>query len=232
VGGTLLGWDQYVTRWARLHGGVDPRDGTGFVRGWLRLTYRLGRLLARCRVPPAALTALGLVLCLLVPVVAAKHGTWPLAAAGLVLLAAVADSVDGAVAMIASKVTRLGYLYDSVADRVGEAAWLATFWLLGVPAWLVVLGGAVTWLHEYVRARATAAGMTEIGVATIAERPTRVIVVVVGLVLAGGAGVIGKDLAAGTLTIAAATWLVLAVIGIVQLLAAVQLLLARRRPPE
>ena len=54
------------------------------------------------------------------------------------LLAAVADSVDGAVAVVTGRTTRLGYVYDSVADRLGEVAWLLAFWLVGAPGGLVV----------------------------------------------------------------------------------------------
>ena len=57
----LLTWDQYATRWSGLHGGVDPRDGSPMMRGWLRLAYRTGRVLARLGVRPATVTAIGLV---------------------------------------------------------------------------------------------------------------------------------------------------------------------------
>ncbi len=212
-------WDQYATRWSGLHGGVDPRRASLPVRWWLRTAYQLGRLLARFRVPPAAVTVAGGVLSLLVPVAAV--GGRPETAAALVLLASVADATDGAVAIIADRVTRLGYLYDSVADRLGEAAWLVALWLLGGPFWLVVAAGAVTWLHEYVRARATAAGMADVGVVTVAERPTRVIVATLGLALAGVGAVASHVLVTGTVTLTAATWLLLGVIGLVQLITAV-----------
>ena len=216
-----LSWDQYATRWSGLHGGVDPRGGSPLVRGWLRLAYRAGRLLARLGTPPGAVTAGGLVFCALVPVAVRAGRAGPLAAAGLVLLAAVADSADGAVAMVTNRVTRLGYVYDSVADRLGEAAWLVAFWLLGAPVWLVIATGAVAWLHEYLRARATAAGMREIGAVTVAERPTRAIVVTIGLVLAGVAGFVSRDLVTGTATMTMVVWLVLGAIGLGQLAVAV-----------
>ena len=52
------------------------------------------------------------------------------------------------------------------ADRIGELGWLAAFWVAGAPGWLVVAAGAASWLHEYLRARATAGGMAEIGAVT------------------------------------------------------------------
>jgi hypothetical protein len=54
----------------------------------------------------------------------------------LVLLSAVADTVDGAVAVIAGRATRLGQVDDSLADRLGEACWLVALWLVGAPGWL------------------------------------------------------------------------------------------------
>ncbi|MEH1011567.1 CDP-alcohol phosphatidyltransferase family protein [Micromonospora sp. CPCC 206060] len=220
--GTQLKWDEYATVWARLHGGFDPRAATPVVRGWLRLAYHLGYLLGRLRVSPTAVTVAGMLICIAVPVVAPRGQDGPLLAAGIVLLAAVADSVDGAVAVVTGRTSRLGYVYDSVADRVGEAAWLAAFWLLGAPGALVVAAGALSWLHEYVRARSVSAGMREIGAVTVGERPTRVVVALVGLLLAGLTGFIRTDLAAGTITMATAVWVLLAGFGLGQLLAAVR----------
>jgi CDP-diacylglycerol--glycerol-3-phosphate 3-phosphatidyltransferase len=223
----LLTWDQYATRWSGLHGGVDPRDGSPFVRAWLRLSYGVGRLLARLGIRPATVTAAGLVLCTLVPVAVRSGRLGPVLAAVLVVLSTVADSADGAVAVITNRVTRLGYVYDSVADRLGEAAWLVALWLLGVPVWLVVTTGGLAWLHEYLRARATAAGMKEIGTVTVAERPTRAIVVTLGLLLAGLGSLATRDLAVGTATMATAIWLLLGVVGLGQFVAAMHTALTR-----
>ncbi|OLB66670.1 MAG: CDP-alcohol phosphatidyltransferase [Actinobacteria bacterium 13_2_20CM_2_72_6] len=223
-----LSWDQYATRWSGLHGGVDPRDGSPPVRGWLRLAYGVGRLLARLGVRPATVTAAGLLLCVLVPVAVRAGRLGPVLGAGLVVLSTVADSADGAVAVITNRVTRLGYVYDSVADRLGEVAWLVALWLLGVPVWLVITTGGLAWLHEYLRARATAAGMKEIGAVTVAERPTRAIVVTLGLFLAGLGGLVSRDLMVGTATMATATWLLLGAVGLTQLTAAMHAAFARR----
>ncbi|MEV6695485.1 CDP-alcohol phosphatidyltransferase family protein [Micromonospora sp. NPDC051196] len=220
--GRQLNWNEYATAWARLHGGFDPRAATPVVRGWLRLSYHLGFLLGRLRVGPTAVTAVGVLLCLCVPLFAVRSGDGPFLGALFVLLASVADSVDGAVAVATGRTTRLGYVYDSLADRIGEAAWLVAFWLVGAPGALVAAAGALSWLHEYVRARAVAAGMREIGAVTVGERPTRVCVAVVGLLLAGLTGLIQPDLAAGTITMATAVWVLLAAFGLGQLLSAVR----------
>ncbi len=223
----MLTWEQYATAWSKLHGGFDPRAASPLVRGWIRLAYAGGKLLSRLRVAPSAVTATGLLICLAVPAAAALGPLGALAAAGLVLLAAAADALDGAVAVVSRRTTPLGFLYDSVADRIGEAAWLAAFWLAGAPGGLVVAGGAVSWLHEYVRARAVAAGMTGIGVVTVAERPTRVSVALAGLLLAGLAGLVRPELLAGTATVAGVAWLFFGVFGLGQLVAAVRRSLSR-----
>jgi phosphatidylglycerophosphate synthase len=210
----LLTWDRYASRWTRLHGGADPGVGT-------RLAYRVGRTLARLGVRPAGVTALGLALSVLVPLTVRQSPAAPLYAALLVTLAAAADAIDGAVALVANRVTRLGYVYDSVADRLGEAAWLTALWLLGTPTWLAVLAGAVTWLHEYLRARATAAGMREVRLATVAGRPARAAITVTGLGLAGLAGLAARPLTVGTATLAGTVWLLFGLVGLGQLLVAV-----------
>jgi phosphatidylglycerophosphate synthase len=221
--GSVMGWDDYVTAWSGLHGGFDPRTSSPVVRGWVRSAYRIGVLLGRGRIAPTTVTVAGLLLCVAVPVVIGCAGPAGMAVGALlVLLAAVADGLDGAVAVITGRVTRAGHVYDSVADRLGEAAWLTAFWLAGAPAWLVVGAGATSWLHEYLRARATIAGMTEIGVVTVGERPARVSVAVTALLLAPVAALVVPGWTAVVLTVAAGIWLLLQVAGLIQLTVAVR----------
>ena len=76
-------------------------------------------------------------------------------------------------------------MLDSVVDRVSDALYLVAFWLVGAPAWVCVVAGVLLFTQEYARARATAIGMDDVGVVTIGERPTRVIVVAMFLLAAG-----------------------------------------------
>ena len=87
-----------------------------------------------------------------------------------------------------------------------------------------MLGGTLMGLHEYTRARAAAAGMSEIGVVTVGERPTRVIVTAVFLACAGIYGA-GDPMWA---TLAAAGWVGLGVVGLGQLLVVVRRRLVSR----
>jgi CDP-diacylglycerol--glycerol-3-phosphate 3-phosphatidyltransferase len=209
-----LTWDEYCAAWSRLHGGFDPAAASPLVRWWVLIAYRIGSWLGARRVGPSAVTTAGLILCWCVPAVIPLGRAGLLLGALLVLLSALADGLDGAVAVVTGRASRLGHVYDSVADRLGEAAWLLAFWLAGAPAWVVVAAGGASWLQEYARARATSAGMAGIGVVTVAERPTRVLVAVFGL-LAGA-------VLSWLVTVAVAVWLALAVAGLVQMFVAIR----------
>ncbi|MEV4139558.1 CDP-alcohol phosphatidyltransferase family protein [Dactylosporangium sp. NPDC049742] len=186
-------WDGYAERWAAAHGGYDPRSAPPLVRGWLRISYELGAALVRVGVrSPNTVTVLGLLLSVAVPLTVIGGGGWAFAGAVLVLLSAVADTVDGVLAVVTGRASRLGQVYDSAADRVAEACWLVALVLLGGPAWLAAACGGGMWLHEYVRARATVAGMSDIGTVTVAERPTRVLVTIFGLLAVAGASALGR----------------------------------------
>jgi CDP-diacylglycerol--glycerol-3-phosphate 3-phosphatidyltransferase len=217
-----LTWEEYARAWSALHGGFDPDQTSPVVRGWIRIAYRAGTVLGRLGVSPTAVTLVGLALCVAVPFAASGGPAGLIGAALLVLAAGFADAFDGAVAVVTGRAGRAGFVIDSVADRVGELAWLAAFWVAGAPGWLVVAGGAVSWLHEYLRARAAVAGMADIGVVTVGERPTRVSVAISGLLVGGVAGFVHSEWATAVVVLAAAAWLALAVIGLGQLIVAVR----------
>jgi CDP-diacylglycerol--glycerol-3-phosphate 3-phosphatidyltransferase len=170
------------------------------------------------------------VLSLGVPVTAALRGGWPLVGVALVLLSALADSVDGALAVITRQASRLGHVLDSVADRLSEAAWGLAVWLLGVPAWLALILVGSGWLHEYIRARATVAGMADIGAVTVGERPTRVIMIAVTMGAAGAAGLALPASVATAATVTSAVWALLCLAGLAQLWSAVRRALSDRPP--
>jgi CDP-diacylglycerol--glycerol-3-phosphate 3-phosphatidyltransferase len=221
-----LTFQEYVSAWSALHGGFDPMTASPVVRGWVRLAYTGGTLLARLRVGPTAVTAAGLLLCLAVPVAVTLGPAGLILGAVLVLLAGLADALDGAVAVLTGKAGRTGFVVDSVADRLGEAAWAVALWLAGAPGWLAAAAGGISWLHEYLRARAATAGMPDIGAVTVAERPTRVSVAISGLLIAGVAGLLDDGWTEPLVTIAAAAWLALGVVGFAQLVRAVRRALA------
>jgi len=100
-------------------------------------------------------------------------------------LSGLLDSVDGAVAVLQQRTSAFGAVLDSVVDRVSDVLYLVAFWVAGAPLGVCVGAGVVVMVQEYARARATALGMDDIGVVTVGERPTRVIVVAMFLLAAG-----------------------------------------------
>lgn len=202
----------YLAAWSMLHGGLDVGSST-LVRGWLVVVYRLARPLARAGVAPALLTAWGVLAGILCVAVADLGGRWVLLAVIVVVLSGVLDGLDGAVAVLTDRTSRLGFVLDSVADRVVDGLYLAALWRVGAPAGACVAAGAAVGLLEYTRARAGAAGMREIGVVTAGERPTRVILTTATLLCAGMAvGPAGPIAAAGASAI-----LIFSLVGLVQL---------------
>jgi len=162
-----------------------------------RMALPVGRGLVRVGVTANMLTAAGLVGTLVgVAVVVAGApvpGGWILAVASLL------DALDGTVARLRGSPTAVGSFYDSVADRVADAA------ILGAAAWLVrddpvlftaaVVALAGAQLTSYVRAKAESLGWH----ATVGmiERPERLVIVLAGMIL-GQLGVALTLLAVGS----------------------------------
>jgi phosphatidylglycerophosphate synthase len=154
-----------VAGWSRLHG----LPASGVVTRWLRLVHPLAYALRA--VPPLALTALGLLLGVLCWPLAAVA---PVAAAVCVLAGAGCDALDGAVAVLSSRISAFGALADRCADRATEAAYALAFWTAGAPLWACLLTCLAGYAHEAVRRGST--------LITVAERPTRVLFAFFGLV--------------------------------------------------
>jgi phosphatidylglycerophosphate synthase len=203
--------DAYLADWSRGHGGADP-SATRLVRLWLSLTYTIARPAARAGMRPDLLTLAGVLVAALAVVPAAAGARWPLVAAALVGLSGLLDNLDGAVAVLTGRATRWGAVLDALADRLADATYLVALWLAGAGGWVCVVGGGLMALHEYARARAGALGMTEVGVVTVWERPTRVIVTAAFLT---AAGVLPDGRWAG---LGAAAWVGLGFVGLAQLL--------------
>jgi CDP-diacylglycerol--glycerol-3-phosphate 3-phosphatidyltransferase len=176
--------DAYFDGWSALHGGFDPRSAF-WPRVWLGMTYRMGRPLAGRGVAPDAVTALAVLVTALALVPAGAGGVWPLLAVVVVIASGLLDNLDGCVAVLQGRTSRWGYVLDSLADRVCDALYLVALWLAGAPAGLCVGAGAAIVLLEYARARAAGAGFDDIGLVTVGERPTRIVVTCFGLAFAG-----------------------------------------------
>jgi phosphatidylglycerophosphate synthase len=207
-------FEEYLERWSALHGGYQP-EASFWARGWLRLAYVAARPLRR--VSPSLVTVLGILAAGFAVAAAGAGGRWALAAVALVLATALADSVDGAVAVLRDAATRAGFVLDSVADRLTDALFATAVLLLCAPSvsrgpvWFAALVPA--YLLEYTRARMAAAGLVGIGAVTVWERPSRVIVTVATLVVAGADPARASQWAA----VGVGTWIVLGVAALVHL---------------
>lgn len=162
---------EFNRRWSDLHGGVEVQ---GAISLWLKISYWIARGLAFFRLTPNAITTIGLFAS-----IAIYFTSYTSQLIALVVFSLLCDGVDGSLAIYRGRVSRLGELYDSLADRISEAFWLLGASFVGVPVrWAVaiwVLGAT----QEYARARLASLGYTEIGVVTPTERPIRAIFVIV-----------------------------------------------------
>ncbi len=149
-----------------------------------RLAESLAGLIAPTGIHPNHLTIIALLLNAFVGVII---GLGYLQIGGvLVLLVALADTLDGALARVTQKMTTFGAFLDSTLDRYSEAIILLGLSVylsrtgdqLGVSLCFVVMFGSL--MVSYTRARAEGLGLKcEIG---IAPRPERVLILSLGLI--------------------------------------------------
>jgi CDP-diacylglycerol--glycerol-3-phosphate 3-phosphatidyltransferase len=178
--------DDHVRDWAALHAAEPP---TGFVGGWIRASAAVARPLARAGVSPNMVTVAALLAAVVaVPLASVDGWIGPAAACVAVTVSGLLDSLDGAVAVQAGRTTTVGFLLDSVLDRLADAAFPVALVVAaggGTTATrLAVAATAACWWLEYVRARASLAASGTAGwkqVITPGERPTRIVLTAVGL---------------------------------------------------
>jgi CDP-diacylglycerol--glycerol-3-phosphate 3-phosphatidyltransferase len=172
--------------------GAAARIKEGYTTGARTLATRSIGGLARTRITPDFLTALGLTICGLAAVAVyfeyRNEILWYWVGAILFWAGSLLDILDGALARQSGKGTQFGAFLDSTTDRLGEAAMLAAIGLVfsrhgqGFALGAVFAAMAGSFLVSYTRARAEALGLKgDIGIGSRAER---VFVIVTGLFLA------------------------------------------------
>jgi phosphatidylglycerophosphate synthase len=169
-------------------------------------------------VQPDLLTVSSIWLAVAVFVPADLGGRWAILAGWVLVASGLLDTLDGCVAALEQRTTRWGYVLDSAGDRVTDGLYLAAVVSVGAPLELAVVCGFLFFFLEYVRARAGNAGGDDVGRITVAERPTRVIVLAASILL-GGVFVEHRELIATTGT---ALLTAMTAIGVVQLVLAVR----------
>lgn len=160
--------DLLAARWESRHPGFGVGDGPGGVLGgWLRLVWKLARPLAAAGVSPDVVTAGG-------ALAAVGAAFAPPGARGpLLVTGAVADGLDGAVAVLADRHSSYGAALDHAADRVADTAAAAVLVRAGAPWGVVAPGLAMSVVLEFGRGRTAP-------VVTVGERPTRVVCAALG----------------------------------------------------
>jgi phosphatidylglycerophosphate synthase len=149
---------------------------------------------------------------------AAAGGGWAVVAGVVVVASALLDSLDGGLAVLEDRQSAWGYVLDSVVDRCSDVVWVLAAVAVGCPVELALAVVVGVFLLEYLRARAGSAGFGEIGTVTVAERPTRVIVLAPTLAVCGALPSYA-DLAS---VVGPAVLLALTAVGIAQLTAVVR----------
>lgn len=142
-----------------------------------RVFAPVARVIAKFNIPPNVLTLLGPVVATFAAVVYIQ-GQLAFALL-LLLLSGFIDALDGAVARATGKTTLFGGVLDSICDRYSDVIVLFGVILGGwvTPFWgIIAIVGSL--LVSYARARAEAAGVTQLGIG-IAERPERLIILMV-----------------------------------------------------
>jgi CDP-diacylglycerol--glycerol-3-phosphate 3-phosphatidyltransferase len=148
--------------------------------------------LARTRVTPDALTALGVGLCVCAAVLVFFENRNEILfywlGAAVFVVGSILDILDGALARTSGKGTPFGAFLDSTTDRVSEGVVLGAIALVFarhhdlVGVGLAFAAVAGSFLVSYTRARAEALGLR--GDVGIGSRAERVVVITVGLVFA------------------------------------------------
>jgi len=159
------------------------------VRG---LAEPVARGFGRLGLTPNHLTLIGFGIAVLAAVAAAA-GSWLLAGL-LVVVGSVFDLFDGALARATGRVSKLGAFFDSVFDRWGEGVvYVGIVWgTLDMGLWrpvvLTVAAAVSAFMVSYTRAKSESLGFTPgTGMAAVglAPREVRIVILTLGLVLAG-----------------------------------------------
>lgn len=193
--------EEFFATWSSLHGGAKIE---GIVKAWLQISYNSARFLAKLKVTPNILTFAGLFFAIALWQYA---NSW--AAALFLVLSLFFDGIDGSLAILQKKTSKLGAFTDSFVDRISEVFWALALYKLGAPATLVFIALLVTYIQEYLRARAGGLGHVEVGIVTICERPVRASLIFISII----ANLIGLEISLAISTI----WVAMQLIAVSQL---------------
>ena len=179
----MMSWNEYVAAWSAVHQGIDPQSSV-WVRGYLRVVYPVAKVANRLRITPNLVTASGVVVSAILVWAAIAQNLWLLAI--LMFVGIATDALDGALAIGQNKVSAFGSVFDSVVDRINEAALLVALTILAGLDYVAlgIAGFVFVMIIEYMRVRARVAKPEISEKVTLWERPTRVIVSIATIISA------------------------------------------------
>jgi archaetidylinositol phosphate synthase len=106
------------------------------------------------------------------------------AGALLIIAGGLFDALDGALARLKGTLSAFGGVLDSVVDRYSDGLIIASVWYaLGIPFLVGSLAFVGSLLTSYTRARLEAAGTGSIASIGLLERPERLILLVLAILL-------------------------------------------------
>lgn len=203
-----MNFADYLLLWSNLHGDAKPSK---VVRGWLRIGFALSSLVLR--VSANFITVFGGFFAISVIVYFYKFNDQFIAVSLGVLFLAMIDSLDGIVAVRKGQTSRWGAYLDSVVDRFVDVSFATLLYLAGAPFAICLIAASLTVVHEYMRARATGLGNSDVGVITVGEKPTRVAIIILFFLACALFNGYARELS----SIASYVWLTTSAIGITQL---------------
>jgi CDP-diacylglycerol--glycerol-3-phosphate 3-phosphatidyltransferase len=181
----------------------------------------VGRVILSTRLKPGAVVGVGLVASLFIPFCVLVGGPVVLVALPLIALTALCDASYTLIAARSTSLSRRVLVLEPLAARLSEASWLLALWILGAPGWGVAVTGALCWMYVLTRLRARQVGLNDLGMVTLGERSVREVVVALGLGACGVIAVAGGGEYArwtdGVVTITITGWMLLAALGLLQL---------------
>ncbi len=200
----------YLLVWSNLHGDAKPSK---VVRGWLRIGFALSSLVLK--VSANVITVFGGFFAVLVLGYFHNFNDQYIAVSLGVLFLAMVDSLDGIVAVRKGKASRWGAYLDSIVDRFVDVSFAILLYLGGAPFVICLIAACLTLVHEYMRARSTGLGHSDVGAITVGEKPTRVAIIILFFLSCA----LFNDYAREIISIGAYVWLITSAIGITQLYA-------------
>jgi CDP-diacylglycerol--glycerol-3-phosphate 3-phosphatidyltransferase len=181
----------------------------------------VGRVILSTRFQPGALVGVGLIASLFVPFCALVGGPVILVCLPLIGIGALTEASYALIAARSTSLSRRILVFEPLAARMSEAAWLLALWILGAPGWAVTVTGALCWMYVITRSRARQVGLNDLGMITLGERSVREIVVALGFGAAGVIAVAGggqyEQWIGGAVTVAVTAWMLMATLGLLQL---------------